>query len=503
MDAATIAAATASLCLMAACGEARSGDTARAATAIGVNVHTIEYWDGSRPFMNLIYGSDWQMQATAGWEDVPASNLDANGWIRSLPAGYQAERILSMPASSTDVVCHWQGNDNNSMAVAGAVASNFRRTARSNEIRFRYTSTYPNVSAWAFLSYKVDPSNYVRNIDCREDSASSNALFDPVLVSTLRGFRVVRFMKWQPAVEANRTITWARRNKPGDGTYLRNDGVPIEQMMALANQAGADPWFCMPWNADDDYVTRFAAYVRDNLPRGGKVYVEVSNEVWNAGYPVMHQARDEGVAEGLDAGQGTYGQAMYRYAEKTRHVMQIWSSVFNGQSERLVRIISGQNVSPFWTRQLMGYGKTAQSVDALATAPYWAFHDADYTGQSLDEIMNSVLPARVNESLNWAAQQKAIAQKFGKRYIAYEGGQDVLLKKNMSLVAQIERDPRMSDLYKSYIIQWNASVGDALTLFALTGPIGTGGYGLVEYAGQPLTQAPKMRAVRNFIRPRI
>jgi len=496
------------VCASAACGDAGSPSGSNSAIALaakkkpppatsqalGANLNTIDYWDGSRPFLNLIYGSDWAMQATGGWEDVPAANLDANGWIKALPAGYHAERNLSAPANSADIRCRWDGNDHGSMVVQGAMVSNFTRVG-SNQVQFRYAGGYP-ATAWAALSFTVDPADYVRNIDCRETTASSTDVFDPALISLAQGFGTIRFMKWQPAVEANRPVTWAARNKPGSGSYLSKDGVPVELMVAFSNQVGADPWFCMPWNADDDYVTRFAAYVRDSLAAGRRVYVEVSNEVWNGSYPVAQQAQSEGIAEGLDASHGAYGQALERYAEKTQHVMQIWSKAFAGQTSRLVRVAAGQHVSPFWTDLILGYRNTSQSVDALATAPYWALHQSDYTGQSLDEIMNTYLPAQIAASMNWAVQQKAVAQRYGKRFIAYEGGQDVVLPNNKALVAQVERDPRMGSLFTSFINQWRDASGDTLTLFALWGPIDSAGYGLVEYPQQPLSAAPKMTAVR-------
>ena len=65
-------------------------------------------------------------------------------------------------------------------------------------------------------------------------------------------------------------------------------GVPNELQLIVetANKAGGDPWVTIPWNADDDYITRFATYVRDNLASGHQVYVEVGNEVWNGGSPI-------------------------------------------------------------------------------------------------------------------------------------------------------------------------------------------------------------------------
>jgi len=499
MRLAKILAATAILSLPSAC----SGQPAEPArpTDLGVNLNTIAFWDGSTPFENLIYGSDWQMQGPAGAQDVPQSSRDPDGWVQSLPAGYRVIRTLSVPPDAMHVTCEWQGNDHNSMEVGGdGVTSNIVRKRGINELSFDYRSTYPGGAKAAFLSFTVDPSNYVRGLNCRDASRHDAGGFDPTLVDALRGFGVIRFMKWQPAVEANRPVSWATRNKPGDGSYFLNDGVPVETMVTLANRLGAEPWFTIPWNADDDYVSRFAAYVRDNVGPGRQIYVETSNEVWNGGYPVMHQAQAEGVAEGLDASNGGYGQAMYRYAEKTQHVMQLWSKVFEGQGNRLVRVISAQNVSPFWSEKILGHGRTADYVDALATAPYWAFMDADYSGQSLDQIMDKMLPAQIGDALDWAAQQKAIARKYNKRYIAYEGGQHVWLNKNAPLVARIERDPRMANLYRSYIDGWSSKIGDTLTLFALTGPPGNAGFGLVEYAGQPIGAAPKMRAVRGFLR---
>jgi hypothetical protein len=503
------------LCLIAACGSASgtgsdntaapapvttSGTTVAAvadptAFKLGANLASINYWDGSRPFMNLIYGSGWQMAGSGAAEDVPLANLDANGWVKSVPAGDRVMRMLSIPTTTGDFVCRYQGNGQ--LTVTGPV-SNVSYAA--GETRFTYTSSYPAVT-WAFLQYNVDPSNYIRNIDCREVSASTTSAFSPDMLNNLNGFKVIRFIKWQPAVEANTPVTWATRNKPGDGDYFRNDGVPVEVMVDFANQASANAWFNIPWNADDDYITRFATYVRDNLAPDKQVYVETSNEVWNWVYPVTTQAANEGAAEGLpSAVGGKLQQLLGRYAEKTQHVMQIWSSVFAGQNSRLVRVASFQNVQPFWVDYIMGYNGTANSVDAIATAPYFGINvDSEYPGATADQLFATAIPAAISSTLNYAAQNKALAVKYGKRYVAYEGGQHILTS-NLALLQQVERDPRMYDAYKTYLTGWKAQGGDTMNMFALVGPISQyGAWGLTEYFGQPLTQAPKLRAVRDFL----
>lgn len=497
------------LFLPAACGSAGGNDTSSSAAtaksakrsaaatapsafALGVDVSGIEY--GSRTFMNLIYGSSWQMRDASGnWADVPSTALDANGWVKSVPAGYQVMRGLSVPLAGGNFVCRYQGNG--ALNVSGAPVSNV--TTSAGMTRFTLATTYPNPQG-AALSYAVDPTNYIRNIDCREANASTTDTLPPEFASALAVFKTIRFMKWQTATEGNWPVTWATRNKPGDGDYTQNDGVPVEVMVQTANQAGADLWVTVPWNADNDYITRFATYVRDNLAPGRQVYVEVSNEVWNNGYPVSAQAAKEATAESLPSVSGTgTGGSLERYAEKTEQVMAIWSAVFSGQSSRLVRVASWQHVSPYFSDLLLKYMNLSQSVDALATAPYFGYEATD--AMSVDQIM-AALPAELTAAVSLGVQQKVIAQKYGLRYITYEAGQSVVLPNDVALEQQVERDPRMYDIYRQFITSWQTQIGDRLNLFALEGGISKyGGWGLSEYIGQPISQTPKLRAVYDFL----
>ena len=444
--------------------------------------------------MNLIYGSSWMMQdvSSGGTAEVPAASLDENGWVKSVPAGVRVIRSLPAVLNAGKFVCRYQGNG--ALQVSGAAVSNVTSSAGST--RFSLAGTYPNPQT-ATLSYSVDPTNYIRNIDCRESNASTSEAMAPEFVAALAPFRTIRFMKWQTATEENRPVSWATRNKPGDGDYTRNDGVPVEVLVGAANQAGSDIWITIPWNADDDYVSKFATYVRDNLSTGHRVYVEVSNEVWNGSYPVVAQATREAQAEGLASATGTgSGGNLERYAEKTEQVMAIWAKVFAGQSTRLVRVASFQHVSPYFSDLLLKYMDLSKSIDALATAPYFGYEAT--SAMSVDQIM-AALPNQISSAIDFGRQQKAIAQKYGLRYIAYEGGQSIVLS-DVAQEQQVQRDPRMHDAYAQFLTGWQAQVGDTLNLFALDGQISRyGGWGLSEYVGQPVSQAPKLRAVNEFL----
>ena len=94
------------------------------------------------------------------------------------------------------------------------------------------------------------------------------------------------------------------------------------------------------------------------------------------------------------------------------------------------------------------------------------------------------------------AANQAIARRFGKRYIAYEAGQHVLSSRGTDLLAAINRDPRMYDIYKNYISTWRSQVNDVMVLYSSASPITQwGAWGLREYTGQPLSETPKRRAV--------
>lgn len=461
---------------------------------VGLNLSTINLWDQNRPFRNLIYGSSWQLQSPSGsYEAAPVTSLDANGWVKSVPAGYRVARGLSLPIAGGAFACRFDGTGN--INLEGAAVSNLIRAPGITTFTLD-AAAYPHAHS-VLLTYKLDSADYIRNIDCREIGTAKLDALAPEFLSQLAGFKVLRFLNWQTATPANTVISWSTRNKPGDADYLQRDGVPLEVIVEAANEADADPWITVPWNADEDYVLRSATYVRDNLAPGRRVYVEVSNEVWNGSYPVSAQACAEAKSEGLPGVNGGQGCALERYAEKTKQVMRVWSGVFAGQMTRLVRIAAFNHRATYWSEAMLGYDKLYESVDALATAPYFGNEISDTL--DADQIF-SVLNKSVDESVAAGVQQKAIARKYGLRYVAYEGGQHVVLPSNVPLLEQVERDPRMYGVYKQYLAAWRDRVGDNLNLYNHVGSISQyGAWGLSEYAGQPASEAPKLRAVREFL----
>lgn len=463
-------------------------------TTIGLNLSPLDPFRRDRAFANLAVGGVWQ-STQRGSAYLTAEDVDSSGNLKRLPGDRPVVRALAEPGAQNAQVavrCTWDGKGDAKPVGKGVSQLHLA----PNGLTFQWSGLQSgNRSGVLFEVLTLNASDPLRNLDCREVGMPRDKRFDPAFLQMLRGFSTLRFMDWQN-VNHNLPVTWAGRHPEGAIDASSADGVSIEDMLALAKEADADPWFNMPWNADDDYVEHFARLVHDRLPAGHRVYVEVGNEVWNARFPVSKQALAEGTAEGLSNIPDI--ARLNRYSEKLAHVLDIWARVFADKPSRLVRVVNSQN-GPSRSKLILEYKDTARHIDALATAPYFSgdFHNPP-PGMSLDTAF-AAIESSMTTSLDRAARAKEVAAKYGKRYIAYEAGQGVALR-DLDLLQRIERDPRMHDIYARYLAIWREQIGDLITMYVSVHPIvRSGGWGLLEYHGQPLSEAPKMRAVREAI----
>ncbi len=445
--------------------------------------------------MNLLAGSRWQLVSPGYvWSDMPADRLNGDREVVIIKAGESAARVVQTPAAarqgqSVKIKCRWKGRG--ALSLSPWVAKNVQISA--NSLTFTWV---PDGTLQPILYVnETTQSDFVRDLDCREADADASRIFTTDYVAQVARYRAVRFMDWQNT-NANLPVTWATRTTANSGEVIGDDGVSLEYMVALANQARVDPWFSMPWNADADYVRRFAQYVRDNLSPDLQAYVEVSNEVWNWAFKVTSQADAEGKARGLSQ----VGHPMLmRYAEKTIEDMEIWSDVFKGQTNRIVRVVATQNAWATLSGDIFSFRDLPNHVDALATAPYFGVETEPTQATNLDDFFTNVLPARISYTFTSTDTHKAAAEKYGKRFITYEGGQH-LVTQDLDLARKIQRDPRMGQMMTRYLQTWDQRYGDLIMLYADVGAISKwGAWGIQEFTGQPASQAPKYAALMNFL----
>jgi hypothetical protein len=346
------------------------------------------------------------------------------------------------------------------------------------------------------------------------DAASS---FNPWFLDSLRDFSVLRFMDWQ-ATNGSRQRRFADRTRPESQTQASDQGVAVEHMVELANQLGADPWFCIPHAADDDYVRRFAELVKARLAPERRVFVEYSNEVWNGGFEQSRYAEERGRALGLGEPYG-----LRFYARRSVEVFRIFEEVF-GDVRRIARVLATQNANAWASEQILDFrvgslGAAHRHADYLAVAPYFSGLKSDgcdpanevaALSRETPEAILERAAADVPRTLALAEAQRKLAETRRNaegrplELIAYEGGQHLVgscgAENAEALTERLlaaNRHPRMKGLYLDYLAGWKRAGGRLFVHFSSTSRYTKwGSWGFSEwYDGPP---GPKREALREF-----
>lgn len=414
----------------------------------------------ARPWVGHLDGQWGGMEhdalAAGGW-------LDANGWLKAVPPGVSGVSTLvltDLPADAGGVagryVLRWQGEGE--IRLEGR-ARNVAPGAGGMTFDYEPGEGFVLVTIAA-----TQPENPIRNITIvREDRLAAHAagqIFNPDWLGRIRGVKMVRFMDWMMTNGAKLSRI-EDSPKFDDYTWARN-GVPMEVMVALANELRADAWFTVPHLADDALVRFQAETVADLLEPGLKAWVEYSNEMWNWQFAQTQWADEQGKALWGKEDGSVWVQF---YARRATEVAGIWTDVFGDQAEsRLVRVISSQTgwlgleeavleaprvvaegrpapKTAFDAYAVTGYfagllgdeaklplvkGWLAESAAANPAAPYALaaeraaeeLLDGRHSGipdDSLEDLLGRVLP-----------YQAEVARKAGLDLVMYEGGSHVV-----------------------------------------------------------------------------
>ncbi len=249
-----------------------------------------------------------------------------------------------------------------------------------------------------FEVLRTNPRNHMREIRFYRQAHSSivgNSHFRKAYIDKMKAFDIIRFMPWA-SLRTNLTSTWASSNTADVASYIGPKGIPEELMIDLANKVKADPWFSLPYAANDDYVKNFALYVKNNLHPGATVYLEYSNEVWNEIFQGTGWARKQALKsfpgwQSNFTSRGITEQAANElylginyYSKRTVEMCNIWKSVFAGQSGRVKCILSSYVGVPVFSEETLACplmaAQTGQDcgsqVDYFGVAPYFGHYMA-------------------------------------------------------------------------------------------------------------------------------
>jgi hypothetical protein len=302
------------------------------ATPVGVNGGTAVDWDPSVIFADAFKESRIDSAVQPGNnQPVP---LDANGWPETdaeitVFAGlnvdtsglytmtFTGSATVSVSLDPDTITSNTYNSSTNTTTVIWKDNGVFPTS--TGNLRLTLTNTKRTASSAT--------NTGVTNISIMRPASPGNmttsypagTLYTSAYESLIDQFSAVRFMDYLATnsptgdVGGNATVNWTDRLTPADSSQqgiapaseinYQGQGGAIEYAVELCNETGKDMWINIPSQASDTYVTDLADGLLYGFNSTGgvytaptaspafppldsnlKVYVEYSNEVWNAGF---------------------------------------------------------------------------------------------------------------------------------------------------------------------------------------------------------------------------
>jgi len=442
---------------------------------------------------------------------IPAKTIPRGHYIvqydgeGKIEYGLDAELVESQ--SGRDVILLDPGEDNTYNAKVVIKETNPRNHLRNISIVPRggicASNPFQRVSNASQCSRK-DYLDFERN--------HKKIIFNPDYLRFMRDYKVIRFMNMS-GITRNPIQKWADRPLVDQATWGGAEGVrgaPLEIMVELANRLNADAWFNIPHAANDDYVRRFAHYLKKHLKPNLKVYIEYSNETWNGIFSQHAYMKKMGMRMKLDTVPHVAG---YKYfSVRSVEIFRIFEQVL-GSKDRLIRVMAGLTGNTGMTETMLSFRDAHKHTDAFAIAPYVSgdlnkLRKARTVSQVFQIMQDPSHGHSLPKVIDFMKKQGEMTKKYGVDLIAYEGGQHLIDPKTKNnkqhpnpLFAKTNRHPRMGTMYKKLLKGWKEAGGKMFVHFSSPRLYGRFGYvGTKEYITQPDHKAPKHLAITSFMR---
>jgi hypothetical protein len=343
--------------------------------------------------------------------------------------------------------------------------------------------------------------NYVKEGINWSDPEVDN-VWNETFLEEIAMYDCIRFMDWVKT-NGSEQDTWDSRNKPTEKPGY--SGIAYEWMIDLCNRINADIWIPLPHMATDNYVRELALLIRDNLDPELKVYVEYSNEVWNF-RSQQSWCKKKGEEQGFGSAE-EFSTAMKYQVYRSAQIWNIFEEVWRSQSGRLIKVLSGQSGnSGVAGTQLEALddnrtNPTGTMPDVYGIAPYFGGNGLKGNNPNVFQLLRKDIlekrwddrrPARIENVVN----HYEMMEPRGIDLVAYEGGQHI----HKGQAHLPNRDPRMYDIYRMYLDTMEHYFTHFSHYVHAGVDVSNGNmWGAMEYTGQPVEEAHKYRALRDWI----
>jgi hypothetical protein len=506
----------------------------------GINLGGIGAYSDNFMLINWMKGADAWVFGDGSAERRPSEgelDIDANGWLKSLPVKdgttepAKAYVFYTQAMKPTTFIMEWKGEGDIQPFTDYKVIG-------PNKIKVTFNPDYDDIGpdgqpirkddGFGFLINTTDPNktgNYIRDIKIYEakyaDLIEHGESYNPKWFNKIDDFRVLRthgsqdtnftsVTDWSQTIESKDSALWSRTGQ----------GVPYEVLVDIANDAKSDLWITIPHTANDDYIRKAATYIKDNLSKDLRVYVEYSNEYWTEIF-FQHKYFN-------NLGKEKFGDAPFAnaqaYAVKAANVADIFSDVFGKADDaRLYPVLTVpasadaaeiEAVLNAPANVAIGGKKPIDSnFKHLATDGYFAWFTPfgpmeerikkwiKQPDQGFDEARDYLIAQIRDEFPEKWARVKSIADKYELSMGVYEGGallQNTVNDDNPNPVYtdynhRFYQSKEMAEVYKAALQEWQKIGGQAFAWFADVGRAGFyGDYGLwngPDFKPEPRTNA--------------
>ena len=502
---------------------------------LGYGLNGISDWSTQQPFLDVFKtarpwtGHEADQWGALSYSDMQAMGvLDDDGYLTAMPDGIDRVETFVL-TEITEEATYTEGRYRLSYEGEGEVSvfGGTNLSYQDGEIWFDYTPSSTGLVAISINS--TDPNgtgDYLRDFSLVKDdniaAFEAGETFNPAFVANIEAAHTLRYMDWMNTNNSE-VESWSDRPEVGDFTYA--NGVPVEVMVALANETGTEPWFNIPHNADDDYIREFASYVSENLDPDLRAHYEFSNEVWN----FMFDQSLDSIADSQERfGEELPDGWMQEYGARSAEMASILDEVYAGTEDAHVKIIathtawpgleasalvapayqalSPDNVAPhtqFDAYAVTGYfdgglgnakadtvldwieesrSRAEQSADdqgltGQARADYLAAHEYDYaTDLAIQELRDGSITGDPEGSLQDLQEQfeyhAAVADTYGLDLVMYEGGTHVVTtgayvgnQELSEFFVHLNYSDGMGDLYNELLDGWVDAGGTLFNAF--------------------------------------
>lgn len=491
--------------------------------SLGIGLNGIADWSTQIPFINLFkQARPWD------WKDEQKNlELDANGYVKSIKETIETPIFADKhPLIPGRYVVLYEGEGTFDYFGA-AINQSLSKPGR------QVIDVDPGTEIVTLKIVKTNPNNYIKNIavvrESQEKLFQAGEIFNPDFLAKIKQFDTLRFMDWMSTNNSEQK-DWENRPKPTDAVWAKK-GVPLETMVALANKQKANAWFNMPHLASDDYIAKFAQYVKANLDPSLKAYVEYSNEAWNWQFQQAQYGNVQGRAKWGDKGDAW----MQWNGMKSAQICDIWKKQVFGEKDknRVVCVMGTQTAwrgledsvlqCPAWAAEgnepcykhgidalgITGYfGGGLGNKENVETVLSWRKDPDGGFEKAFTQLTKGGLLKEgdtIKETIDSFSYFKKVTDAKNLKMVVYEGGSHIVgvgdpvnNEQLTEFLIAVNKHPKMYDLYTEVFNGWKQAGGTLFNHFVdINQPSKWGSWGALDYVTQETS--PKYKALLDFM----